>query len=355
MRDLLDGMGSSPLFRSSFPTEISGPLIGYCYHDEVEAFRSEFLRTYGRPLTGVVCVGDEGPGEIEGRLPEKSLPVAGRVIVYGRRARSKGIRLGRFGLEYFDFFQAPVGGSWLHDPLYVERYGRALLKLRDRLADEESRRTLFSILRFRVSNEAGFLRMAAYREYEHPLVRAEAGDVIVDGGMGDGFTAIRFAKACGPAGRVHGFEPDAGSRSELEKNISEWGLSDRIEISGEALWKGRTELPFVAGEGACSRIAFREERGNTKVATVDLDSFAERMKRCDLIKLDVEGAETQALWGARRTIRRFRPRLQISVYHRSLDLFRIPALIDRIQPGARFYLGHHSPGPVETDLYVLYP
>lgn len=358
MHELLNGMRSSPLFRKSFPTDATGPLVGYCHYDEIDQFKSEFLTVCGLPLTDIACIADEGPSEREGRIPEKSLPSAGRVIVYGRRARSKGLRLSRLGLEYFDFFHAPLGGSWLHEPEYLERHGKALLKLSDRLADEESRRTLFSILRSRVSNETGFLRMAAYREYEHPLVRAEAGDVIIDGGVGDGFTAIRFARACGPGGHVFGFEPDAGNRLELEKHIAASGLADRIEMFPEALWKKPGEVPFLEGEGACSRIVLGgREPSNAKVATIDLDSFVERhlMRRCDLIKLDVEGAEAQVLWGARRTIRRFRPKLQISVYHRSKDLFRIPALIDRIQPGAMFYLGHHSPGPVETDLYVLFP
>ena len=44
------------------------------------------------------------------------------------------------------------------------------------------------------------------------------------------------------------------------------------------------------------------------------------LERVDFIKMDIEGAEVAALTGARETLRRFRPRLAIAVYHREGDL-----------------------------------
>jgi hypothetical protein len=67
----------------------------------------------------------------------------------------------------------------------------------------------------------------------------------------------------------------------------------------------------------------------------------------------IEGAETEALRGAEQTIRRHRPKLQISLYHRREDLFEIPALIRGMVADYRFFLGHHSYYHMETDLYAV--
>ena len=61
--------------------------------------------------------------------------------------------------------------------------------------------------------------------------------------------------------------------------------------------------------------------------------------RCpDYIKYDVEGAEKQALLGSIATIRRCRPALLVSLYHRTEDLFALPLLVHQICPSYRFYL-----------------
>ena len=64
------------------------------------------------------------------------------------------------------------------------------------------------------------------------------------------------------------------------------------------------------------------------------------------------------LAGAVETIRRFKPKLQISVYHKQQgrdDLADVPTLISRVQPAYRYYLGHHGSWGNETILYAICP
>lgn len=49
--------------------------------------------------------------------------------------------------------------------------------------------------------------------------------------------------------------------------------------------------------------------------------------------MDIEGAEYEALLGARDIIFKYRPGLAISLYHRPADLWRIPLLINEIIGG----------------------
>ena len=95
------------------------------------------------------------------------------------------------------------------------------------------------------------------------------------------------------------------------------------------------------------------QEGSVQVEAVTLDGFVERagLDRLDLVKLDIEGAELSALQGARETIRRFRPRLQICLYHQFQDLWELPLFVRELVPEYRLYVGHHSLDHLDTVLY----
>ena len=91
------------------------------------------------------------------------------------------------------------------------------------------------------------------------------------------------------------------------------------------------------------------------VQLLPLDRLVERYGLSpDYIKYDVEGAEKEALLGSTATIEKYAPILQISVYHRSEDLFELLFLARRLCPGARFLLRRRECLPAwEIDLFVL--
>ena len=59
------------------------------------------------------------------------------------------------------------------------------------------------------------------------------------------------------------------------------------------------------------------------------------------IKMDVEGAEVQALAGGVRTITQYKPKLFVAAYHYDVDLFRLPQLIWQLVPDYKVYLRKH--------------
>ena len=60
-----------------------------------------------------------------------------------------------------------------------------------------------------------------------------------------------------------------------------------------------------------------------------------------------------ALIGAEETIRKYKPKLAISLYHKPEDIWEIPAYIISLQKGYRLYLRHYSPWHEETVLYAV--
>jgi len=71
------------------------------------------------------------------------------------------------------------------------------------------------------------------------------------------------------------------------------------------------------------------------------------------IKMDIEGAELNALKGAANIIARLRPKLAISVYHRPNHMIDIPLYLKSLIPDYKLYLRHYSIYPQETILYAI--
>jgi len=178
-----------------------------------------------------------------------------------------------------------------------------------------------------------------------------AGDQIIDAGGCFGDTAIGFASAVGASGHVHTFDPlpkhCAIIRENLEMNpalarrisVHECGLSD-VQRTGTGLQSDRIDPGATAFDDA--------------ISTTTLDDLAASgsVGRVDFIKMDIEGSELAALRGAEGVLRRDRPRLAISLYHRPEDFFAIPLWVDSLECGYRFFLDHYSIHHEETVLYA---
>lgn len=76
-------------------------------------------------------------------------------------------------------------------------------------------------------------------------------------------------------------------------------------------------------------------------------------RRITFIKMDIEGAEKEALVGAQNIIRNQKPKLAISIYHKKEDIWELPALLLEMNPEYQFYLRHYSLREAETVLYAV--
>ena len=81
------------------------------------------------------------------------------------------------------------------------------------------------------------------------------------------------------------------------------------------------------------------------------DYFAGR--RLDYLKLDVEGAERDALTGVWRTVERDRPVLAVAVYHRPHDIFDLPSLIIGRTPGYSYALRSYDHDGIDLVFYAI--
>jgi FkbM family methyltransferase len=184
-------------------------------------------------------------------------------------------------------------------------------------------------------------------------VAVNPGDLVIDGGAYWGDTALYFAHRAGPGGRVVSFEFEASNLAGLEHNLRlNPQLADRIEVIPAALWDEPGQTVSVRAFGPTTAI---DAGGDTHAPTDTIDALVARgaVDRVDFIKLDVEGAELNALRGAQATLLRFRPRLAIAAYHRLDDLSAIPAYLMGLDVGYLFRLGHTTMHAEETVLFAF--
>jgi FkbM family methyltransferase len=175
------------------------------------------------------------------------------------------------------------------------------------------------------------------------------GDWVLDVGGCFGDTALTFARSVGPSGHVYTFDPMpkhcAIMRETFAMNptfaeritLFEFGLSDVSNAGGAS-------APQHIDPGA---------RLSEDLPTRTLDSL--ELPRIDFIKMDIEGAELMALKGGNQSLRRWKPKLAISLYHRPEDFFTIPLWLESMDLGYRFFLEHYSIHHEETILYAVAP
>lgn len=182
------------------------------------------------------------------------------------------------------------------------------------------------------------------------------GDVVIDGGGFYGDTALYFAAKAGPHGKVFTFEFIAGNLKVLKENIAQNPhLATNIEVIEHPLWEKDNETFYYVDKGPASTVSTTPTgNGDKAVQSKTIDGLVREkgLQKVDFIKLDIEGAEPYALTGAVETIKKFKPKLAIAIYHSVSDFVNIPAYILSLCPEYKLYLGHYTIYDEETLIYA---
>lgn len=207
--------------------------------------------------------------------------------------------------------------------------------------------------------ERGYLReqIFVFSEYYLELNHRQYFDVdyldkeknisFVDCGALDGNTSIWAKEWFNQIHKLWVFEPDTMNAKKCKENLK--NSECEVSVLEKAVWSSNTELYFKESNNGMSSI---DSLGDTCVKTVTLDSVIE--DREDLyIKMDIEGAEIEALRGAERLIRNCKPKLAICIYHKDEDVIRIPELLLEYNADYTFYIRHYSLTKNETVLYAI--
>jgi len=167
-------------------------------------------------------------------------------------------------------------------------------------------------------------------------------DIVVDCGAYIGDTALYFYKKMNNRGRIYCFEPFSKTFLKLKNNIKFFNAEDKIIPINKGLSnvEGKFKFTTFASNIGASRI---DPNGETEVEITTIDIFAqqENLPKVDFIKMDIEGAECDALRGAENVIKKYRPKMAICIYHKMDDHWNVPKIILSFDPNYKFYLKHN--------------
>ena len=242
----------------------------------------------------------------------------------------------------------PVVGDGLFTYSYCMEHAEELQKVYDLLADDMSRQTFADVINFRISGRIDHLtRCTAEREQIFSELFSFTDDEIyIDMGAYNGDTVTEFAGMTGYR-HIYAVEPDTRNFRKLTKNCD---AMENITLVNAAAYSEDTELDFDDLSGRNSRI---DDGGNKKTRTVKAVRGDSLCDHATLIKMDVEGAESEAIQGCRASLVNG-SRLICALYHRTEDIFALPLLIHSINPDLRLYMRHLLYIPAwETNLYCI--
>lgn len=239
---------------------------------------------------------------------------------------------------------------WLSEPSVILDNLSAIENTYRNLADETSRQCLLDICAFRLGHHnaySGFRHSDPQYFNDLSLELFKNRKIVyVDGGAYRGETLLELT-AQAEVSKAYLFEPDPDNFKVLANTIKSTALeaiclplaiADSYEI-----------LSFNAGDGEGCAIT---RDGDQHIAAVALDELLHGQD-VNFIKLDVEGAEIQALRGAEGLIKRFRPVMAISLYHRPRDVWEIPELLSPICKEYLFYIRQHHYNSFDSVLYAI--
>ena len=174
-----------------------------------------------------------------------------------------------------------------------------------------------------------------------------AKEYFVDVGAFDGDSTLQFIEwAKDSYDKILCFEPDVNNVDRFCERIPDI-RQKKIELIKKGAWSSDAILSFK-NDGIKSGIL---ETGENKVEVCKIDDVVD--KGVTYIKMDIEGAEEQAIIGAAKTIKRDKPKLAIAIYHKKEDIFVLPDLILRLNPDYKLYFRHYTFSDADTVMYAV--
>ena len=245
---------------------------------------------------------------------------------------------------------------------YISANAEKILDTYSMVADDLSKETLLAYLKLKLTsdmhwNRKVFSKGLYFNELTNGVRTPKWGEVFVDCGAYRGETVSQFIKWCGGNyKKIYSLEPDAENFKILNDYIKAQNYKN-VETFNLGAWSQKDTLHFNAdgtrGAHLIDGGIFEIETSNgaVKMAVDSLDNLIED-KHADLVKMDVEGSEMQALRGAAEIIKTSTPALAICLYHKAEDIFTIPQYVKQLNPNYKIYLRKH--GLVSAFELVLY-
>lgn len=248
----------------------------------------------------------------------------------------------------------PVIGDGLFTLDYAKEHYKELKAAYDLMADEQSKKVFENVIRYKLSGDIRLLKECETpREEMYDLLCIGAEETYVDLGAYNGDTLVEFLNETSMKFRkLYAMEPDHKNYLKLKRRLYMIG-SGLLEAYNCGAWDSETTMLFSLKAGRSSKVDAGNPARGREVKMMSVDHMLQGGE-ATFIKYDVEGSEEKALNGTKQTIAKYRPKLNVALYHRNEDMFAIPLQIAGLNRKYKMYLRHHPYVPDwDTNLYCI--
>ncbi len=232
----------------------------------------------------------------------------------------------------------PLYGGELFTYDYYTEHKDIIDAVYDMLADDRSKTVYRSMIEYKLSGKLSFLKDTSDSFSECMSVFGGDYTYFCDGGAYRGETSFAILELFDGIERIYAFEPDAhaykklcdaSSDSDIDFYAYNAMLSDKAEMHRFYTRKNRSSSSHTLG-------SVRTDEKSVLIPSYKADDILPKDGK-GLIKLDVEGCEKEAIDGAVQSICAGAD-VQVSLYHRSCDIFSLPQQMKKLTPDAEFYI-----------------
>lgn len=162
-------------------------------------------------------------------------------------------------------------------------------------------------------------------------------DVIIEVGANIGYYVLMECSLLGDKGKVIAFEPDYRSLKILKKNIKMNGNGEKVDVTHVAIGPKRKKGQLIKNESFnlskidTSIAASQQENADQyNIDIVPLDDLVSQEPKIDIIRMDIEGYEFEAINGMSKTLTKFHPRLLVFELHPVQDIKLMQAFFEKL-------------------------
>lgn len=241
----------------------------------------------------------------------------------------------------------PVFDSEIFNKDFLESHLHEIEHAYSHLTDEQSRKAFYNIIKFQITGDLDCCFDCETDKNEaFSILNLGENESFLDLGAYRGDTVEEFLQYTKSYKKIVVVEPDTRTFKKLQ-NYCE-NIENCIMLNN-AIWSENCTLAFEGNKG---RGAFANKSGEEKNA-ICVDYITEKYGQFTYINIDIEGAESKMLEGARHTLKD-KPKLCMAVYHKSQDIFSLINSLKEINPDYKICLRHHKHISFwDTNLYCI--
>ncbi|APW65503.1 MULTISPECIES: FkbM family methyltransferase [Arcobacteraceae] len=216
----------------------------------------------------------------------------------------------------------------------------------DLLEDEKSKEVFTKVINFKISFDLdfmeGFTNNHEEQYFDKDIIPKIENINFVDGGAYIGDTLPQIIKEFPDYNKIYCIEPN-----NLHIGIAKKNFPNQRDIKFINCGLGKEEIKAIQEQEVKDNCYhdYQAEDINT------LDNLIK--EKVDFIKLDIEGAEQDAIMGSKQTILKYHPILAICIYHKAQDWYKVPQIVLEIRNDYKVFIRHYMEGIYESVMYFI--